>query len=147
MEGLVIPLQRLHPDAQLPEYRTPGAAGMDLMALLDSPLELEPGARALVRTGLSVAIPSGYEGQIRPRSGLALRNGVSVLNSPGTIDSDYRGEIQVLLINLGEKPYKISHGDRIAQLVVCPVVRIGWEEREGLPDSARGAGGFGHTGR
>jgi dUTP pyrophosphatase len=119
---------------------------MDLMADTTTPIQLRPGERALVPTGLAVAIPSGFEAQIRPRSGLALRNGVTLLNSPGTIDADYRGEVQVLLVNLGTMDFVVHRGDRIAQLVVAPVARAQWREVEELDDTTRGEGGFGHTG-
>lgn len=134
-------------DLPLPRYATPGASGMDLRACLEDSLTLEPGQRAVVPTGLHVAIPEGYEGQIRPRSGWAAQEGVTLLNAPGTIDSDYRGEIRVVLINLGSKPVTLRRGDRIAQLVIVPVVQAEWEEVEELPPTARGEGGFGHTGQ
>jgi dUTP pyrophosphatase len=130
----------------LPAYETALAAGMDLPAAVTENLTLVPGARALVPTGLAIALPAGYEAQIRPRSGLAARNGLTVLNSPGTIDADYRGEIKVILANLGEDPFTVERGMRIAQMVVAPVTRIAWDEVDALPDSARGAGGFGSTG-
>lgn len=133
-------------DLPLPEYASEQASGMDLLAAVDAPLELQPGERSAVPTGLAVALPPGYEAQVRPRSGLALRNGVTVLNTPGTIDADYRGEIKAILINLGEEPVALRRGDRIAQLVVAPVVRLRWEETGELEGSARGAGGFGSTG-
>ena len=129
----------------LPSYATAGAAGLDLRA--DVAVALAPGERALVPTGISVAIPEGFEGQVRPRSGLALRDGVTCLNSPGTIDSDYRGEVGVILANLGEKAVTLQRGDRIAQLVIAPVERAELVERASLPATGRGAGGFGHTGR
>ncbi len=128
----------------LPAYATAGAAGMDLRA--DVALLLEPGQRALVPTGLSMAIPAGYEGQVRPRSGLALKHGITCLNSPGTIDSDYRGEVGVILANLGSEPFAIARGDRIAQLVIAPHARAALVNADLLEQSARGAGGFGHTG-
>ena len=128
----------------LPSYASAGSAGLDLYAAAGT-LTLAPGARALVRTGLALALPEGIEGQIRPRSGLALKHGVTVLNAPGTIDSDYRGEIGVLLINLGESPFVVERGMRIAQLVIVPVVRARLVEGE-VPPSGRGAGGFGSTG-
>jgi dUTP pyrophosphatase len=131
----------------LPSYATAGSAGVDLAAALERPLVLAPGARAAVPTGLSLALPEGYEGQVRPRSGLALKHGITVLNSPGTIDADYRGEVRVILANLGAEPVTIARGERIAQLVVAPVSRVAWEQVASLPDSARGAGGFGSTGR
>jgi dUTP diphosphatase len=129
----------------LPSYATAGAAGLDLRA--DAAVTLAPGERALVPTGISIAIPEGFEGQVRPRSGLALREGVTCLNSPGTIDSDYRGEVGVILANLGQKPVALQRGDRIAQLVIAPVARGELVESATLPATGRGAGGFGHTGR
>ena len=133
----------------LPAYETPGAAGMDLRAAVseDAPIVLAPGARAAVPTGLSIALPEGYEAQVRPRSGLALRDGVIPLNTPGTIDSDYRGEVKVILANLGAAPVAIRRGDRIAQMVIAPVIQAAWDEVESLDQTARGAGGFGSTGR
>ena len=134
-------------DLPLPAYETAGAAGLDLRAALpERDLELVPGARCLVPTGLVLALPPGSEGQVRPRSGLALRHGVTVLNAPGTIDADYRGEVQVLLVNLGQQPFTIRHGDRIAQLVVAPVAQARLVEVHSLDDTVRGAGGFGSTG-
>ena len=124
-----------------------GAAGMDLMADIADPVELLPGTRALIPTGIAVEIPAGFEAQIRPRSGLALRHGITLLNSPGTIDSDYRGEVQVLLINLGDQLYTVRRGERIAQMVVAPVTRAEWRETQRLAASSRGSGGFGHTGQ
>jgi len=129
----------------LPGYATDGSAGLDLRA--DETVHLAPGERALVPTGIAVALPEGYEGQVRPRSGLALRQGVTCLNSPGTIDADYRGEVAVILVNLGARDVAISRGERIAQLVVAPVVRAELLETADLPATARGGGGFGHTGR
>jgi len=142
-------LQRLAHGAglPLPAYATEHAAGLDLLAAVDETVELQPGARRLVPTGISIALPAGYEAQIRPRSGLALKHGVTLLNSPGTIDADYRGEVGVILINLGEAPFRLERGDRIAQLVIAPVARLAWRESDMLPESARGAGGFGSTGR
>ncbi len=139
------------PDLPLPAYATAGAAGMDLQANLPRAdrtrgLTLAPGARALVATGLALEIPESYEIQVRPRSGLALRQGLTVLNAPGTIDSDYRGEVGVILVNLGQEPATIAHGDRIAQMVLAPVARIAWCEAEALTASSRGTGGFGSTG-
>lgn len=133
-------------DLPLPAYETGAAAGMDLLAAVENDLVLEPGARALVPTGIQVALPAGFDGQIRPRSGLALRHGVTVLNTPGTIDADYRGEIGVVLVNLGQASFTVTRGMRIAQLVVAPVAKVGWREVEALPESGRGAGGFGSTG-
>lgn len=131
--------------APLPRYMTDGAVGMDLAAAIDSALTLAPGARTLVPCGFAIAIPRGYEGQVRPRSGLALRQGISIPNSPGTIDPDYRGEVAVLLVNLGTESVEIEPGQRIAQLVVCPVARCEFEEVEELDATVRGDGGFGHT--
>jgi dUTP pyrophosphatase len=129
---------------ELPKYATDGAAGMDVLAAED--VTLEPGMRHAVATGLSVAIPAGYEIQVRPRSGLALKHGISVPNTPGTIDSDYRGELKIILINHGAEPFPIHRGDRVAQLVLAPVTQARWEEVEQLDETARGAGGFGSTG-
>lgn len=134
-------------DLPLPAYATPAAAGMDLLAAVPAALVLAPGARALVPTGIALALPEGFEAQVRPRSGLALRHGVTVLNSPGTIDADYRGELGVILVNHGCEPFTLRRGERIAQLVVAPVARVCWQETESLPASGRGAGGFGSTGR
>jgi dUTP pyrophosphatase len=131
---------------ELPRYQTPEAAGMDLLAAIAAPLEIAPGARALVPTGLVIELPEGHEGQVRPRSGLALKHGVTVLNSPGTIDADYRGEVQVLLVNLSSEAFTITRGMRIAQLVVAPFVQARLEERLEVTPSQRGAGGFGSTG-
>jgi dUTP pyrophosphatase len=133
----------------LPEYHSRDAAGLDLLAAVpeDSPLILSPGQRALVPTGLTIALPSGYEAQVRPRSGLASKHGVTVLNSPGTVDADYRGEIGVLLVNLGEAPFPIRRGERIAQMVIAPVVRVELAPAAELSATNRGGGGFGSTGR
>ena len=139
-------VRRLRADAELPRYMTARAAGMDLCAALDEPVTLAPGARALVSTGLAVEIAAGYEGQIRPRSGLAVSRGVTVLNAPGTIDADYRGEVKVVLVNLGTEAALIEPGARIAQLVIAPVVQATVEEVTDLAPTQRGAGGFGHTG-
>lgn len=133
-------------DLPLPAYATPGAAGMDLLAAVTEPLEIGPGGRALVPTGIAVALPPGFELQIRPRSGLALRHGIALPNSPGTIDEDYRGEIQVILLNTGHLGFTVERGMRIAQAVVAPVVRAVWSEVSELDGTARGAGGFGSTG-
>ena len=136
-------------DAVLPRYETSGAAGMDLAACLTTSITLEPGGTAKVPTGLQIALPSGHEGQVRPRSGLAARHGVKVLNAPGTIDQDYRGELQVLLVNHGLEAFTIGHGDRIAQLVVAPVVQVEVEpvnDEAALGGTKRGSGGFGSTG-
>jgi len=133
----------------LPAYETEGAAGMDLRAAVpeDAPVTLRPGERQMIPTGLSMAIPPGYEVQVRPRSGLAAKHGLTCLNSPGTVDSDYRGELKVILINLGAEPFVVQRGERIAQMVVAPVTRGVFEEVEVLPETARGEGGFGSTGR
>lgn len=131
---------------ELPSYATEHAAGMDLCAAVGTELVLAPGARVLVPTGLSIALPEGYEAQVRPRSGLALKHGITVLNSPGTIDADYRGEVQVILANLGTEPFTITRGMRIAQMVVAAYARVQWTAVEALPESARGTGGFGSTG-
>ena len=131
----------------MPRYQTADAAGMDLHAALDEPMRVEPGAAIAVPTGLAMAIPRGYEGQVRPRSGLARKHAVTLTNSPGTIDSDYRGECVVLLINHGREPFTIAHGDRIAQLVIAPVVRAELDIVQDLSETERGAGGFGSTGR
>lgn len=130
----------------LPAYMTAGAAGMDLYAAVMEDVILEPGTVWLIPTGLKVAVPGGYELQIRPRSGLAARHGISLLNSPGTVDSDYRGEIKVILINLGAAPFTVRRGDRIAQMVLCPIPRIKLVPTAALPETERGEGGFGHTG-
>lgn len=132
----------------LPAYETPGSAGMDLRAAVpeDAPLTLKPGARLLAPTGLCMAIPLGFEVQVRPRSGLAAKAGITCLNTPGTIDSDYRGEVKVILINLGAEDFVVRRGDRIAQMVVAPVAQAGWIEVDDLDETARGAGGFGSTG-
>ncbi len=136
------------PALPLPAYETAGAAGMDLRACLPGggAITLAPGARTLVPTGLAIALPEGFEAQVRPRSGLALKKGLTVANAPGTVDSDYRGEVGVILANLGAEPVEIAHGDRIAQMVIAPVTRGLWREVETLDETARGAGGFGSTG-
>ncbi|MBU1287470.1 MAG: dUTP diphosphatase [Alphaproteobacteria bacterium] len=133
----------------MPAYETSGSAGMDVRAAVPEaePLVLAPGARAMVPTGLSVAIPEGYEIQVRPRSGLAAKHGLTCLNTPGTIDSDYRGEIKVILINLGSEPFTIARGERIAQLVLAPVTQLGWVSVDTLDETSRGTGGFGSTGQ
>jgi len=130
----------------LPAYATAGAAGMDLLAAVAEPMTLTPGARALVPTGLKIALPAGYELQVRPRSGLALKHGIILPNSPGTVDEDYRGELQVIVMNAGEAAFTIERGMRIAQAVVSPVVRARWQEVDTLPETVRGEGGFGSTG-
>lgn len=131
----------------LPAYATAGAAGLDLVAAIAEPVDLAPGARALIPTGFSIALPDGYEAQVRPRSGLALKHGVTVLNSPGTIDADYRGEIGIVLVNLGNAPVRLERGMRVAQLVVAPVAQVALVERRTLPPTNRAGGGFGSTGR
>lgn len=133
-------------DLPLPAPASSGSSGFDLRAAVDAELVIRPGERVLVPTGLVLEIPPGWEGQVRPRSGLALRHGIGVVNAPGTIDSDYRGEVAVLLINLGEVPFSVTRGDRIAQLVIAPVERVEWEEVDTLASSPRGEGGFGSTG-
>ena len=147
---LAVPIQRLaHAEGlPLPAYETAGAAGMDLRAAVkgDEPLILRPAERTMVPTGLAIAVPPGFEAQVRPRSGLAAKAGVTCLNTPGTIDSDYRGEVRVILVNLGADDFVIRRGDRIAQLVIAPVVQAAWREVEDLGDTSRGAGGFGSTG-
>jgi len=150
MTGPLIEIKRLPhgADLQLPAYETAEAAGMDLRAALgaDETVTLKPGQRALVPTGLSMAMPAGYEAQIRPRSGLAAKNGITVLNTPGTIDSDYRGELKIILINLGDEDFDITRDMRIAQMIIAPVVQARLQETDSLSDTLRGAGGFGSTG-
>lgn len=143
-----LPVQRLPhaADLPLPTYATEGSAGLDLLAAVESELELKPGARALVPTGIAIALPAGFEAQVRPRSGLAVNHGLTVLNAPGTIDSDYRGEIKVPLINLGEVPFRITRGTKIAQMVIARHETAQLEEVSELPASQRGTGGFGSTG-
>lgn len=149
MEQVTVSISRVRGTAghPLPRYMTPHAAGMDLHAELEDDLVLLPGARALVPTGIAVALPEGYEAQVRPRSGLALRHGIALVNSPGTIDPDYRGEIGVIVINLGNEPFTIRNGERIAQLVFAPFARVVFREEAELEGTHRGTGGFGHTGR
>ncbi|MCF7945886.1 MAG: dUTP diphosphatase [Spirochaetia bacterium] len=132
--------------SKLPHYQTPYSAGADLYANLDKPVTIEPGKRSLISTGLFLEIPANFEGQIRPRSGLAYKHGITVLNSPGTIDADYRGEIKILLINLGELPYTVNHNDRIAQLIIAPVTKAVFTQKNTINDTDRGTGGFGSTG-
>jgi dUTP pyrophosphatase len=147
-EGMKIYIKRLRrePPVPLPQYMTEGSSGMDLFASLEKEVILEPGERKLIPTGISVAIPERYEGQIRPRSGLAVQRGIGIVNGPGTIDSDYRGEIGVLLINFGDEAFTIRNGDRIAQMVISQVFRPNLEEVDDLPPTRRQGGGFGHTG-
>lgn len=138
---------KLHPDAVLPSYQTDGAAGMDLHARLDAPVTLAPGERRLIPTGLAVALPIGYEAQVRARSGLSIKHGITMVNGVGTIDADYRGEVGALVINLGQEPFVIEPGLRIAQLVVARYERVQWRVADELDATARGTGGFGSTGR
>jgi len=149
MPELRVAIQRFSgtSDLPLPSYQTEHSAAMDLAAAVVEPVVLQPGGRALVGCGFAVAVPDGYEAQVRPRSGLASRHGVTVVNAPGTIDADYRGEVRVALVNLGHEPFVVERGMRIAQLLVAPVPRVRWAEVTELPATARGAGGFGHTGR
>jgi dUTP pyrophosphatase len=149
MEQVRVALKRLRPggDLPLPGYMTSHAAGMDLHADIEGEIVLHPGERLLVPTGIAIALPDGYEAQIRPRSGLALKHGISLVNSPGTIDADYRGEISVILINHGSEAFRLRRGERVAQMVVARFSRVEWDERDNLEETARGSGGFGHTGR
>ena len=148
MSDVAVAVTRLpgNDDIALPRYETEQSAGLDLSAAVPAAVMLAPGGRATIPTGLAIALPTGYEAQIRPRSGLAARRGVTVLNAPGTIDADYRGEIKVVLANLGAEPFAVERGMRIAQMVVAPVARVAWNEVGALPESARGGGGFGSTG-
>jgi dUTP pyrophosphatase len=149
MEKVKIRIKRLRegPSIPMPQYMTDGSSGMDLFAFLENEVILAPGERKLIPTGICVAIPEGFEGQIRPRSGLAIQHGIGVVNGPGTIDADYRGEICVLLINFDKSPFTVRHGDRIAQMVISRVFRAIFEEVDELPPTERQEGGFGHTGR
>ena len=140
-------IKKLNSSVQLPSYKTKGASGMDLMAYIEKPIILEPGKSCLVPTGLSVAFPEEYEIQIRPRSGLAAKNNISVLNTPGTIDSDYRGELKIILFNHSSKNFIINNNDRVAQMVLAPIIKMELEETNELPESIRGKGGFGSTGK
>ncbi len=135
------------PFSCLPHYMTADSAGADLIAAIKEPVVIEPGQWRLIGTGIAIALPPGYEAQVRPRSGLAARHGITCLNTPGTIDADYRGEIKVILINLGQQPYTVQPGERIAQLVIAPVLQASWVVNDSLPASERGDGGFGHTGK
>ena len=151
MNDVTVPVTRLPhgADLPLPGYATADSAGIDLLAAVDTDVTLSPGKRALIPTGLVIALPAGYEAQVRPRSGLALKHGITVLNSPGTVDADYRGEVKVILANLGDEDFVIARGMRIAQMVVAPVTQLTWNEvasKTDLPSSERGAGGFGSTG-
>lgn len=146
-DGPVLKFRRLRPGALVPAYMTAGAAGMDLASAADGPVTLGPRERAAIPTGLAVEIPPGFEGQVRPRSGLARKHGVTVVNAPGTIDSDYRGELTVLLVNLGDQSHTLAPGERIAQLIIAPVTQVALQEvQDELSATARGGGGFGHTG-
>lgn len=148
IQDIKIKIQRVrkNSDLSLPQFQTAGASGCDLMADIHAPLLLRPRERCLIPTGIAIAIPKGFEAQLRPRSGLAAKQGVTLVNAPGTIDADYRGEIKVILINLGDKPVYIQRGDRIAQLVLQRVFQFEWEETEALDETQRAGGGFGHTG-
>ena len=140
-------IKKLNPSVKLPSYKTNGASGMDLMAFIEKPIDLEPGKSCLVPTGLTVAFPEKYEIQIRPRSGLAAKNNISVLNTPGTIDSDYRGEIKIILFNHGDGNFIINNNDRVAQMVLTPIIKMELQETNELPESIRGEEGFGSTGK
>jgi len=140
-------IKKLDQSVELPIYKTTGASGMDLMAFIKQPIKLAPNRSCLIPTGLSIAFPEDYEVQIRPRSGLAAKHNITVLNTPGTIDSDYRGEIKIILFNHGSKEFKINNKDRIAQMILMPVLKIDLEETDNLPDTVRGKGGFGSTGK
>jgi len=148
MNHLPVPLKRLPhaADLPLPAYATAQSAGVDLLAAVTVPVTLQPGARTLIPTGLCIGLPDGFEAQIRPRSGLAIKNGLTLLNTPGTIDADYRGEIQVILVNLGQEPFTVERGMRIAQMVVAPVLQVQWQEVATLDATERGGNGFGSTG-
>ncbi|HUR33089.1 MAG TPA: dUTP diphosphatase [Vicinamibacterales bacterium] len=146
MPPLIVPIKSLSPLAVLPEYATSGAVGMDLSAALEAPLVIEPGAFTLVPCGFAMALPRGFEAQVRPRSGLAARHGITVLNAPGTIDSDYRGEVKVVLVNHGPEAFTVTPGMRVAQMVVAAVEQVVWAPSESLPETVRAEGGFGHTG-
>ena len=140
-------IKKIKKNIVLPEYKTIGSSGMDLVANVDKTVKILPGEKKIISTGIMVAIPSQYEIQIRPRSGLAAKKGISILNTPGTIDSDYRGEIKVILINLGKDIFEVNRNDRIAQMVVCPIIKVEIDEVEILPETIRGEGGFGSTGK
>ena len=140
-------IKKLNPDVKIPTYKTSGASGMDLMAFLQEPIKISPNSSYLVPTGLSVAFSDDYEVQIRPRSGLAAKNNISVLNTPGTIDSDYRGEIKIILFNHGKDDFIINNKDRVAQMILTPVIKMELQETDSLPDTLRGEGGFGSTGK
>ena len=142
----ILRLSEATSDIPLPSYATDGSAGLDICAAVEEDVVLHPGETALIPTGFAIALPQGYEAQVRPRSGLAAKHQVGILNSPGTIDSDYRGEVKVILTNFGQKDFHLRRGERIAQMVVAEYTRIAWEERKNLDETTRGAGGFGHTG-
>jgi dUTP pyrophosphatase len=146
MSTISIPITILRPGATLPVYQSDGAAGMDLAAAVESPVAIPPGGVGLIPCGIAIAVPPGFEAQVRPRSGLAAKFGVTVLNAPGTIDSDYRGEVKVILINHGTEPFEVEPGTRVAQLIVAPVTHVTWQQTDVLPATDRGEGGFGHTG-
>ncbi|MBE88233.1 MAG: dUTP diphosphatase [Rhodospirillaceae bacterium] len=148
MNKIPVPVIKLRngADLPLPDYATADSAGLDLLAAIDAPKSLAPGERTLIPSGLAIALPGGYEAQVRPRSGLAHKNGITVLNSPGTIDADYRGEVGIILINHGDEPFVIERGMRIAQLVITAVSQLIWDETETLPETSRGEEGFGSTG-
>ena len=140
-------VKRLDPNVKLPEYKTSGSSGMDLMAFVNNPIKIAPNTLELIPTGLSIAIPEDLEIQIRPRSGLAAKSSIGVLNTPGTIDSDYRGELKIILFNHGNEDFIVNKNDRVAQMVLTPIIKMEFEEVEQLPDSIRGSGGFGSTGK
>ena len=140
-------VKKLHPKVQLPSYKTDGSSGMDLMAFIENSIKIAPNTSALISTGMSISIPNDVEIQIRPRSGLAAKSNISVLNTPGTIDSDYRGEIKVILFNHGSEEFIVNNKDRIAQMILAPILKVDFEEVDNLPETVRGAGGFGSTGK
>ena len=144
---ITVLIKKLDPSVELPSYKTDGSSGMDLMAFVKEPINLKPQTSCLVPTGISLAFPSEYEIQIRPRSGLAVKHNISVLNTPGTIDSDYRGEIKIILFNHGNEDFLINDKDRIAQMILTPVIKMNFEETDNLPETVRGEGGFGSTGK
>ncbi len=149
VEHLTVRISRVFPhgaDLPLPGYATDGSAGMDILAAVDAPRVIPPNTTALIPSGFSLELPAGFEAQIRPRSGLALKSNVGILNAPGTIDSDYRGEVKIIMTNFGAAPFTVNRGDRIAQMIIARYARVAWAESDTLEDTARGAGGFGHTG-
>lgn len=150
METIAINIYRIgdySADLELPEYATAGSAGMDIRAAVQSDAVIQPGEIMVIPTGFIIELPQGYEAQVRPRSGLAVKYGIGILNAPGTIDSDYRGEVKVILMNFGKKPFTVCRGDRIAQMIVAPYTRVSWNEVTRINETGRGSGGFGHTGR